>query len=214
MTTPFISVDDLATFVGENLSETRLDLAIIAVDSACEAVRTDLNQHVNLVEDETVQLDGTGKVSLFLPELPVRSVSEVITYDADGEDETTLLAGTDYLVDKTVGILWRLQGETWPQGHLNIFVTYTHGWDLTEDVQPSGSGSGAPDAVERVPSDIRFVALQLAAAALSGGRVGVGGIRSESIDNYSYTLASDVVVGSFTPTLRRMLDRYRVEELA
>ena len=177
MTTPFISLTDLGNFTGVDYAGS--DVAIIAIDSACERVRSYLSQHVNLVEDDEVSLHGTGTDVLLLPELPVRSISSVT--ETVNDEDTVLVDGTDYELGEA-GMLYRL-GAYWPRGKNNVTVVYTHGWDLSEDVQ----GSGDVD-VPRVPSDLRYVALTLAADIVTAGTSGAGGVQSESIGDYSYKM--------------------------
>ena len=205
MTTPFISTADLSDLLGEEVGGQ--DLATIALDSACEIVRGYLRQHINLVTDDEVRLDGLGTSSLLLPELPVRSVTSVTTFDADGNNETELVGNTDYIVGRA-GILWRLSNYTWPRGHANVVVVYTHGWDLSETVQ--GSGSGASDEIERVPSDIRRVALELAKRLYQNASADAG-LTSRTLGNYSETFATETANAGTLGVLgseMAVLDRY------
>ena len=166
MTEPFIGLNDLGDALGEDVSTS--DLAVIAIDSACEIVRAELGNDVNLVEDHTITLNGSGRSRLILPEPPVRAVSEVI------EDGVTL-DPTDYVLDdlprlrgaylRRVGVtaipmlINNYAGNTypaWSPGLRNIEITYDHGWDVVEPI------SDPPPGFERVPSAIRSVALGLA----------------------------------------------------
>lgn len=128
MTVPFISRADLGTAIERDLATD--DAAVIAIDSACEMVRSYLKQGVNLVDDDDIVMDGSGRSSLVLPETPVHAVSYVATI-ASGV-ETELTEDTDW-VRGQAGILWRTGGNVWPAGRMNVHVTYTHGWDVTEE---------------------------------------------------------------------------------
>lgn len=213
---PFISTGDLENYLGQTVTT---DSAVIAIDAACEVVRGYINQTINLVEDDEVFLDGTGRPGLLLPELPVVSIAEVTTYDRNGEDETSLIEGTDFKVGGS-GILWRIAsssagspGYRWPPGHANILVVYTHGWAVTD----LGSGTGT-DTTDGVPSDIRRIALGIAARDYTMGAKVSAGIRSETISatSYSYTLGTDAGSGSggLQAGEQRILDRYRQKRLA
>lgn len=204
MTEPFIGIADLSAYTRQTLDPDDA-LAIIACDAACEVVRGYTRQLINFVSMDEITVDGTGRCSLLLPELPVLEVLDVETMEDDGSDILVLAEGTDYRVGDG-GILWRLDDEVWPRGHKNVTVTYDHGWGL----ETPGSG----DLFEPVPSDIRLIALDIAASLFHVTSIGVGGVKSETIGNYSYTLADAAVVANatsnFTESHRRVLDKYRL----
>lgn len=162
MAEPFIGLNDLGDALGADVSTS--DLAVIAIDSACEMIRAELGNDINLAEDAEITIDGSGSGRLILPEPPVREVSEVII--DDGLDTELTLATTDYVLDdlpRLHGAYLRRIGpstvwpyNTWPVGRRNITITYTHGWDVVEPI------SDPPPGFERVPSAIRSVALGLA----------------------------------------------------
>ena len=145
MTEPFVSIADLTDIVGEDVSTS--DRAVIALDSACELVRSFLGHHINLEAEVDVVLDGRGRYRLILPQRPVREVSAVLLDDV-------AVAETDYVLEREMFL--RRVSVPWPVGQGNIVVTYTHGWDVSEP------DSAPPDDFERVPSDIRRVALEVA----------------------------------------------------
>lgn len=177
---PFISDDDLSAYLGQTVSEADL-LVVIALDGACQVVRDELRRSLNLEPDDEVTLDGTGIDSLVLPQRPL---SEVTAVSVDGVE---LVVEDDYLVDPDRGVLFRVNG-TWTIGHRNVVVTYSHGYALTED-------DVTPD-IERVPSSVRSVALQLAAAIWrSAGPTAAtdAAITSETIGGYNYTVDAETV---------------------
>lgn len=195
MTSPFISLADLSDLLGSDVSTE--DLAVIAIDSACESVRTYLDNPVNLVEDEIIRLDGSGTYRLVLPRPPVREVTAVTELATTTTDEVILDAEVDFVLERG-GILRRID-YVWLRGSGNIEVTYSHGWDISE----------AP-VWERVPSDIRRVALELAKRLYQAGQVAAGGITSETVGSYSYTV--DPAAGGaleLTPHEMARLDPYR-----
>lgn len=154
MTAPFISRDDLSDYLGRDVSAD--DGALIAVDSACEIVRTLTEQDFNEVT-ETIKLDGTGTDTLLLPQSPVSTVGTVVV-------NAGTLESDDYAFTEE-GRLFRTSGTAtnsswvrggqplayWAPGRQNVEVTYTHGYAGT------------------VPSDVRMVALMLAYRMVSQG---------------------------------------------
>lgn len=70
------------------------------------------------VEDDVVDLSGTGSTILPLPARPV--IGDVVV-EVDGQQLD------DFQVNRRVGFLRRTAG--WPTGEDNIRVTYTHGND-------------------------------------------------------------------------------------
>lgn len=147
MTVPFISTDDLSDFMAQDLSGS--DVAVIAIDSACESVRTFTRRRWNYVEDDVITLNGSGTDTVLIPEWPV--IGDVLL-ELDGTEVTDFVVQTSRLV--------RLAWTVWPLGIANLSLTYSHGYAVTEaDVDPDGP--------ERVPSDVREVALAVAANLMS-----------------------------------------------
>ena len=181
---PFISHEDLNAYLETSFTGGEL-LVLIALDGACEAVRRELHRTLNLVEDDEIVLDGNATGTLILPERPVHEVSDVTLDDAAVEDEF-------YYLDKERGVLYFNEGSIWTWGKGNITLTYTHGYALDED--------DVAGTITRVPSNIRLVALRLAAAVYRSKGVDIGtaaGVTTgEKIGTYSYT--SDVTVAQAT----------------
>lgn len=203
---PFISDQDLSDYLGRDVSAD--PRTVIALDAACDIVRGYIRQDVNLVEDDLVKLDGTGSRTVPLPELPVLSVTDVTVYDTDGQNEDVLVVNDDYILGNH-GLLIRV-GTVWRPGRRNVWVTYSHGWDITGTPpydEPEATG---------VPSDIRMVALQLAARTYTAPQYGNGSLRSETIGNYSYTTAGDAGTSpiGLLAGEARILDRWRQKRVA
>jgi hypothetical protein len=145
---PFISRQDLTDYLGADVNSDAG--ALIAVDAACDIVRTLTEQDFNALT-ETIKLDGTGTDTLLLPQCPVNSAGTVVVNGG------TLDATLDYTSTED-GYLIRTDGTAilstwsrssgpvgyWPPGRQNVSVTYNHGYAGT------------------VPSDIRAVALMIA----------------------------------------------------
>jgi len=213
---PFISAQDLSDYLGRDVSAD--PRTVIALDSACEVVRGYIGQTINLVEDDEVFVDGTGTRSLLLPQLPVVGIAEVTTFDRNGEDETALTEGVDFKIGDG-GVLWRISAEgstgwgIWPWGHRNIFVVYTHGYTVIPVTASGDSGITGEDF--GVPSDIRLVALQIAGRVYSQSAVVAGGMQSETIGKYSYTLSDSGSSSALLyPEEQHVLDRYRQRRVA
>lgn len=155
MPTPFVSRTDLSDYLGRDV--TTDDGALVAVDSACEIVRTLTEQDFNEVIGDTVSLDGTGTDTLLLPQLPVSSAG---TVSVNGEAVTDYIVTTEGHLIRTAGTAYSTWTQTagpaayWPQGRQNVSVTYDH-----------GAGT--------VPADVRMVALMIAT------RLSVQGIASQ-----------------------------------
>lgn len=208
---PFISTSDLGEFLGQDVTDDQL--AIIAIDSACEVIRSYCGQRLNYLADETITLNGDGLV-LMLPELPVVVVSAV------AEDDVALEA-TDFYSTR-MGVLYRTSG-IWSAGLQNIVVTYSHGYAVNEsdvELDPTDD-TPLPD---RMPSDIRRVALGLAQRIFVSSGTVVGTKASETIgpDSYSYTLANSTSSGTvsvssasqFGPDEKAILDLHRFSRVA
>lgn len=87
---------------------------------ASSLVREVSGQHISLVTDDTVALDGSLSRHLWLPEVPIVSVSS-ITLDGVPADPST------YRIEHDRRTLKRALGMTWDCD--TVEVTYTHGWD-------------------------------------------------------------------------------------
>lgn len=155
----------------------------IAVDAACDMVRTFTEQTINQISDSWTT-NGHGGGAILLPELPATQVQEVKV------DGTTV---TDYVLEDN-GILRRTagtadydvyQGGTWPEGIQNVRVTYTHGYAGTA-----------------VPRDLKMVALAIAE------RLVVQGVAvSEQVGAARVTYAGPAT--DLTSTEKIILSKYR-----
>lgn len=194
---PFISVADLEAILGEAIADPNSLSVKIALDSACQAVRTYLGQTINLVVNDVEVHSGGWRKKLRLRERPVRAVDQVKVGD-------TVIDPSSYSVRGAVITL--VDGSVWGSGNDNISVTYDHGYDISE---PSDNN---------VPSDIRFVALSVARRTYMdlGADVVAGSIKKETIGDYSYELSDAAVAvlktaGSLLTAEKATLDPYRIE---
>lgn len=197
---PFISHDDLGAYLETPLTGGEL-LTKIALDGACEAVRQELHRTLNLVEDDAIVLDPTWTQALILPERPAHEVS-LVTIDGASVDDANVR------LDVERGVLYLLDGSLWWSARNGITLTYTHGYALDE--------SGVTGTIERVPSNIRLVALRLAAAVYrSRGKTTASGgaITGENIGTYRYTqdaaAATELAAISITDDDRKLLAAQR-----
>ncbi len=166
----FATVADIANFLQVSISTAEQSAAARrALTEASQAIRNYCRQHLELVEDDEVTLDSKGGARLFLPELPVLEVSEVI------EDGVTLTVDDEYKLGAH-GILHRI-GARWKKGVQMIQVTYSHGY-------------------AELPDDIVAVATRAASRAYQSGLRAAGdeallGVQSKSLGDFSVAYASE-----------------------
>lgn len=175
--------------------------AAMALRRASARVRKYTRQVFTLVENETITIPGNGRV-LYLPQRPliVDDTHPLTVVELFGitNVEYETLEGRDYTrvgSQLTRGEAWwaptRLMGWPWlrPQGiwAQRVRVTYSHGY--TE-----------------IPDDVVDVVLDLAQMSMTNPQ----GLRSESIDDYSRTFASETIGGAqLTPEHKEALRQYR-----
>ena len=125
----FATVTDVEEFLQVEISAdaTKNAACVRALEAATAAIRNYCHQYLSEVEDEEITLDSKGGTKVFLPELPVTDVAEVV------EDGETLVEGADddYQVGDH-GVLHRVSGN-WVAGIGILEVTYTHGYDVIPD---------------------------------------------------------------------------------
>lgn len=199
----FISRADLAAFLDVELASLDNALSALAVASAQASVRKYLDQEITYVASDERLVDGTGTRILRLHERPVRGVNLVEDSDGNTVDATTYVLRRNQLIF--------LDAETvWEKGLANYTVTYSHGWNTGQ----VDSDSDSDFETLSVPADIVLVTLALARRVYQhGGEDAQGELKSESIGDYSYTLADDAeqVAGvKLNAAEQAVLDRYRV----
>lgn len=183
MSAPFISSADLAAYLHIDV-ELEGDLAVIALDAACERVRGYVDQPLDVTTDTDYWLNGNGAEALLLPRFPVTAVSALSVYtDRTDTAPEVLVQNTDYVLDAEKGIATRIDGSCFTRGVQNIKVTYTHG-------------------SATVPSDARLVALQVAARIYE-----VGQVENESAGGVSQTYVQGA--GNLTRDEKDVLRRYK-----
>lgn len=148
MANPFISVSDLSSYIGRDMSADAG--AVIAVDAASEICR-DIAERDFTAGTTTLKLNGTGTDALLFPgrTLPVNTVTSVSVAGSAITDYTlnsngdTLYRGTTTATDTS---------SVWPQGRQNVQVTFTHGYDSAS-----------------LPRSVAMVALSIAARLVIQG---------------------------------------------
>lgn len=193
----FCAVSDLENLLQLDISVEKIPSAEAAIKAATETIRNYTNQEISLSENDVIVLDGNGRTRIFLPELPVASISDV---KVDGE---SLVDGEDYKLGQ-YGVLYRLGGSVWSDGVQNIEITYTHGYDP-------------------VPDDIVSICARAAARAYQAGlrAEDQGGIAVQSmgLGDYQVTYGQEshgegyAGVSGVRPLLyseKDVLDRYRL----
>lgn len=158
---PYISTGDLEAIIGKDV--TNDPFATIAIDSACQTVRSMLGQTLNYLAGDVISVNGNGKSYLILPQYPVVNVSAITV------DDTALTDG-DWLWERN-GLLFLADGSAWSEGLRNVEVTYSHGYAFLE----STVEDDPTDLIlkpDRMPADIRRVTLELAARIFLGSGTG------------------------------------------
>lgn len=194
----FCTIADLEAFLQISIPYDS-EAAARAIQEATNAIKTYCQQEIEQVAGDEITLDCAGGTKLFLPELPVTAVTEVI------EDGETLVVDDDYKLGQ-YGILHRI-GAKWAEGIQIIEITYAHGYAM-------------------LPGIVVDVATRAAARAYQAGlraeeADGVPGVASKSLGDYAVTFGSEQSTGageamlgaSAAPMLlrseQRMLDKYR-----
>lgn len=183
MPIPFISRGDLADILGRDVEQS--DGALIAVDAACDIVRTLTGQSIN-AGTTTATFDGPGTDALVLPEYPANTIGTVQVRDSSGTWNTA--GAADYaLADDGVLIAMggTVAGTVWPMGRQNVRVNYTHGY-----------------ADADVPRDIRVLALSVAERIVIQGPM-----TSETVGGASASYASPQL--DLTPGEKAIAAKYR-----
>lgn len=166
MDDPFITLEELGAYLSPRAPRdlTGDVLATLAIDAACSTIRTRAEQELDL-SDSTIAFsgDGIGR-ELLLPQLPVVAVDEVridgeVTLDWELRSDGVLRRTTPSVLDPE----YPLTPYAWPRGNANVEVDYSHGYDP-------------------IPSDLRLLALTLAARAYEQGLA-----RQESTGSTSVT---------------------------
>jgi len=208
----------LKTLLG--VSDTSLDAVIdLLIPQADEMIKGYLGREIEQAT-YTEYYSGSGNQVIVLNQTPVQSITSVNEdsdgYFGEGTDAfpaaSLLVEGTDYVLRKDdatatevskSGILYRI-GKAWPRpysrlrGQLasapglglgNIKVVYVAGWAT-------------------VPADIQFAANKLVTSMLQSRSL-AGPLETESIEDYSYTIAGAEDQSKMLDSVKGSLARYK-----
>ena len=181
----------LGAFLQQPLTDTDAT-ALLLLDIASGMVRDFLQAKLDLVTNEVVILDPVNGVYLFLPELPVISVTLLETFDATLAVPAWVMADPlTYMVSTRMGVIAAIPntGVKWPSAPGTWRVTYTHGFAT-------------------IPMTIVGTVLGAAARAYSSP----AGVDMERIGGYQVKYSMET--GGFTPSEKKALGRYVNPRLA
>lgn len=181
-----------------------IDAASAAARRACD--RNETNGFESTERTETY--DGKDSANIQLNEWPVSLVTSVTIVGDDGS--TTVLSSSDYRIKPASGVLYMLgaargrfavyspyyqtyvaegfgERPNFPRGIENVSVVYTGGWAT-------------------IPADLKMAIYRIVDILYAERRKDPG-IQSESLGQYSYTRAANVV--SMDEQVRAMLSRFQ-----
>lgn len=115
----FAAETDLARYMG--VAPEDVEGAADLLELISDAIRTHCRQTLSLVTDDPFTLDPPEGVSLWLPELPVVTVSEL-------KIDSSAVDAADFVVYGDRGEVLLRNGLTWGTEPLSITGKYTHGW--------------------------------------------------------------------------------------
>lgn len=173
----FATIVDIEAFLQLAITTpVQIASATNALKDASAAIRNYCRQFLERVNGDTIALDSPGGSRLFLPELPVISVSSVI------ENGEILVVTDDYKLGQH-GILHRI-GQKWLAGIQVIEITYSHGYTISN-----------------IPDDIVAVCVRAASRAYQAGlkaadSAGIPGIASKSLGDFSVSFQSEAGGGT------------------
>lgn len=204
---------DYQKATGSTAASEQITFALAAAE---ETLKQELGTWLLQSTTLTEFYQGTGRQLLVLRHRPVTSITtvhvdETAAYGfASGSfgSSTLLTQGRDYALDITsagysrsgllrrIGDVWRntskIDGNLSPMpmdGAGNIRVVYVAG-------------------MATIPDDIKMAHILMTRALLNSIKVG-GTIQSQSLDYYSYTLASDAEAQASLTSAKRILSRYK-----
>jgi hypothetical protein len=196
----FCTVSDIEKFLQVSIPAANLASANRAIAEATAAIQNYCRQLIEVVANDTITVDCHGGARLFLPELPVTTLTSVT------ENALLLVKDTDYKLGEN-GILHRLW-QPWGYGTDGIQmvkIVYSHGYAA-------------------IPGDIVSIATRAASRAYQAGlraadMGAVPGVTATTLGDYSVSFggggtAEGVLGASAAPLLlqseKELLDKYRV----
>jgi hypothetical protein len=180
-----IAIADLESFLGV-AAGTDTDLLLALEAAAVKLVENATHRYFGTATAVTEVYPGNNQRDMYLLEPPTAATGVSIIYQGWPGDTTTSLASSDddgwVLRDQH---LTRKGGYVWDRTY-EYKITYTRGYALT-----ASAATGTPADIA-APDDIRQVVKMIVARWYGGGTPAevLGGISSERIGDYSYTLAN------------------------
>jgi hypothetical protein len=203
-----VTLEEARTVLGFPASED--DLYTFLIASASAVIEKITKQKFEETE-VTEQLDG-GFAELILRYRPVSSVESVKDF-ADPDNPITLDADTDYTLYPERGYLVKVERGSAVPGEF----TGTFGLELLIPIGPIWAGgvkrwevAYTAGEAAGVPADIKQAAIQLIAFYAAMAEQSGGAFQSETIGDYSYTLASGQMSSSsgIPPSIFLILKNY------
>lgn len=187
---PLATAAQLSAYLQQPLADTDPS-ALLMLAIASQMVRDELHQDITQIINDVALFDPVGpEPYIFLPNLPVTSVSLVETYDSTTNLWSAALAST-YSVSLRTGVIAGLPwtAVAWPGNPGSFRVTYTHGFAV-------------------VPDSLIGVACGVAARTYSSPAA----VELERVGGYQvkYQMQAD----GFSPLEKVVLDRYRIARIA
>lgn len=178
----FATPVELAATMQRDLATLSIESAVRELEAATGRIRGRAQQWISRVVDDAVELNGTGRPFLLLPEIPVESISSLeLAGDPLVEDD-------EFYCDRETGILWRPGYARWlPVEPRVVSVVYTHGRAV-------------------IPEDLKTVCLESAARAMGNPRR----VASEQVAGSSarYQYATHEAGGALLPSELAIVDDY------
>lgn len=169
--------------------------ALMMLEVASDLVRRHTGQLFAYVQDDVIDVPGSGFDSVLLPQLPALDVTAVSLLGWSSTDDPYVLEAPDAWYLDQHGQLYRLPAgcEYWPRGRGNVRITYSHGYVLPLADEPEFEEEDVDHvAPSPLPSDLQMVVMQLAARLYAAGTTGGEGNAveeiSRSIMSYSETV--------------------------
>ncbi|MFI6594992.1 hypothetical protein ACIBHX_02020 [Nonomuraea sp. NPDC050536] len=195
---PLATTADLEAYLGRTLPGAQAE---VAIRRASARVRAYTRQTLSFVADDTIDMPGGDRV-LNVPQRPLvvdqTHPLTVVELGDFGAPDLPMVEGSDYLrignqLTRGHPFYVRTRVTGWPWSRVlgvwapRVRLTYSHGYQV-------------------IPDDIVDVVLELASVNVTN----VDGLRSESIDDYSRTFATETVGGaSMTRDHKDALRTYR-----
>lgn len=165
------------------------DWVSAVIDECSQLIASHLNRVLaQEVFRETLR-HTVGEDCIVLSRYPVVSISSIV-------DNGTTLTTDDYEVDKTIGVIWRLSGDSvinWPKG--KVVINFTSGYVL-----PGETGRNLPFDIERACKEL--VKARLYA---KGRDPALKSLVLPNVEETEYWINK----GSLPPEIAGMVDPYR-----